>query len=83
MRPFTISIAGSTPEGKGLHLDLCLTDIFVVVNPKTIELLSKCYFALYAIPSEDIESTQKIDYADLWEMKRFEENDYWFLMTGE
>lgn len=33
LRPCTVSVAGSTPEGKGLHIDVHCTDIYISVSP--------------------------------------------------
>lgn len=76
-------MAGSTPEGQGLHLEVCLTEIYIVVNPKTIELLNKCYATLSADMSVETKDAEVKNYSDLWDMKRFNDNDYWFLRTGK
>jgi hypothetical protein len=33
LHPCSISLAGSTPDGQGLHLDVCMTDIRLRVSP--------------------------------------------------
>lgn len=84
LRPCSITLAGSTPEGEGLHLDLTVTDIRLGVSPATIELLTKVQAALTASStSQDKSEEAVVDYSDLWTPKPFQETDHWFLMTEE
>ena len=41
LRPCSISIAGSTPENKGLHVDVCCTDVHISVSPGDIKIPTK------------------------------------------
>lgn len=82
LRPITINVAGSTPSGEGLHLDVCTTDIRLAVSPGTIELLNKVIATITA-PKADADDGAKVekDYSDLWDVQPFRQNDYWFLKT--
>lgn len=82
LRPITINVAGSTPSGEGLHLDVCTTDIRLSVSPGTIELLNKVMATITA-PKVDIDEGAKVekDYSDLWDIQPFRQHDYWFLKT--
>ena len=116
LHPFTISVAGSTPENEGLHLEVrqlfiakynavhryylicnivhfdisrnglqvCLTNIHLQVSPATIELLSRSYmtFSGTAVDKTDVKEVTE-DYSNLWEVASYEDDDYWFLKTGE
>ncbi|KAK9701873.1 SHR-binding domain of vacuolar-sorting associated protein 13, partial [Popillia japonica] len=76
--PFTISIAGATPEGEGLHLEVCFTKMHLRVSPNTIELLNRAYVTIEtAMVQEDIDQ----DHSELWDCKPYKENDHWYLRT--
>ncbi|KMQ93840.1 vacuolar protein sorting-associated protein 13a, partial [Lasius niger] len=82
LRPCSISVAGSTPEGKGLHLDICCTDIHISVSPGVIEILNKVVHTVTKKEDEDKEIVKpEPNYEGLWIVTPFEENDYWFLKT--
>ncbi|CAG2060611.1 unnamed protein product, partial [Timema podura] len=82
LRPCSISLAGSTPQGEGLHVDVCITDIRLGVSPGTIELLSKVQAALAAGTVEASEAARKeVEYADIWNPKPFNETEMWYLKT--
>lgn len=76
-------MAGSTPLDQGLHVDICLSEILININPSTIELISKCYDTLLSDSVANAKSMQEPDYSDLWEPQSFNAEDYWFLKTGE
>ncbi|XP_011301984.1 vacuolar protein sorting-associated protein 13C isoform X2 [Fopius arisanus] len=82
LKPCSISIAGSTPEGKGLHVDVCSTDIHVSVSPGVIEILNR---VVQKITTKDAEmgEEQRGDptHEGLWLITPYEEKDYWFLKT--
>lgn len=82
IRPITISIAGSTPEDEGLHLEVIFTDVFLRVSPNTIELLNRILVTMYGgeVTKEDVEETLE-DHSNLWDFKPFGDNDFWFLKT--
>lgn len=75
-------MAGSTPENQGLHVDICLTDIHVSINTETIALINKCQATLLSDFSRDESTEVFADYSDLWSVKNFVDDDYWFLKTG-
>ncbi|XP_026827312.1 vacuolar protein sorting-associated protein 13 isoform X2 [Ooceraea biroi] len=82
LRPCSISVAGSTPEGKGLHLEVRCTDIHISVSPGVIEILSKVIHTVTKKEEEDKEIIKpEPNYEGLWIITPFEENDYWFLKT--
>ncbi|XP_077266001.1 vacuolar protein sorting 13C isoform X2 [Temnothorax americanus] len=82
LRPCSISVAGSTPEGKGLHLEVCCTDIHVSVSPGVIEILTKVIHTVTRKEEEDKERVKlEPTYEGLWIVTPFEENTYWFLKT--
>ncbi|KAG5312576.1 VP13A protein, partial [Acromyrmex insinuator] len=82
LRPCSISVAGSTPEGKGLHLEVRCTDIHMSVSPGVIEILSKAILTVTRKEEEDKEVIKsEPNYEGLWIVTPFEENDYWFLKT--
>ncbi|XP_068984481.1 intermembrane lipid transfer protein Vps13 isoform X1 [Bombus flavifrons] len=82
LRPCSISVAGSTPEGKGLHIDICCTDIHLSVSPGVIEILNKVVHTATKTQEQDQEViiTER-NYEGLWVVTPFEENDFWFLKT--
>lgn len=83
IKPFTISVAGSTPLDQGLHIDICLTEILININPNTVELISKCYEALLSKSHVDKENLNEKDLSDLWNAKEFDPDDYWFFKAGK
>ncbi|XP_046391664.1 vacuolar protein sorting-associated protein 13 [Ischnura elegans] len=83
LSPCDITLAGSTPEGTGAHVDVAISDIRLTVFPGTIALLSQVSSSL-TIPKDDSESggpVKEIDFGDIWLPKKFNEEDYWFLKT--
>ncbi|XP_066591225.1 intermembrane lipid transfer protein Vps13 isoform X2 [Prorops nasuta] len=82
LKPCSVSMAGSTPEGKGLHIDICCTDIHLSVSPGVIEILSKVINSVTKKEEEDREVVKvEADHSGLWLITPYEENDYWFLKT--
>ncbi|XP_032688033.1 vacuolar protein sorting-associated protein 13 isoform X3 [Odontomachus brunneus] len=82
LKPCSISVAGSTPEGKGLHLDVSCTDIHISVSPGVIEILNKVIHSVTKKEEEDKEIIKpEPNYEGLWIITSFMEDDYWFLKT--
>ncbi|CAL7938935.1 unnamed protein product [Xylocopa violacea] len=82
LRPCSISVAGSTPEGKGLHVDVCCTDIHVSVSPGVIEILNKVVHTATKTEVKDQEFVvPEPNHEGLWIVTPFEESDFWFLKT--
>ncbi|XP_076294775.1 vacuolar protein sorting 13C isoform X2 [Lasioglossum baleicum] len=83
LRPCSISVAGSTPEGKGLHIDVCCTDIHVSVSPGVIEILNKVVHTVTKteVKDEEEDHVAEPNYEGLWIITPFEESDFWFLKT--
>ncbi|XP_044002668.1 vacuolar protein sorting-associated protein 13 isoform X3 [Aphidius gifuensis] len=82
LRPCTVSIAGSTPEGKGLHVDVSCTDIHLSVSPGVIEILNRVVQKLTAKETDNEEEINKEpNHEGLWLISPFQEKEYWFLKT--
>lgn len=82
LRPCSISVAGSTPEGKGLHLEVCCTDVHISVSPGVIEILNKVIHMVTRKEEENKEIVKpEPNYEGLWIVTPFDENNYWFLKT--
>ncbi|KAF5306759.1 hypothetical protein FQA39_LY01517 [Lamprigera yunnana] len=82
IHPVSLSIAGSTPEGQGLHVEISLTDMQICISPSTIELLNRVYTTI--TKSTSAESEEEIimeDYSDIWESAPYKEEEFWFLTT--
>lgn len=84
LHPCSLSVNGSTPEGKGLHLSMQVTNIRLCVNPGIIELLNKAMSTLTAKDTADdnVVCTQP-EYNSLWGTSSFDDNDYWFIRAEE
>lgn len=81
LRPVTISLAGSTPEGKGLHLELCATPLLMSVSPANIEMLNRINSTIFTTQEQEEAALEDINNSDLWSQRAFAETDYWFLRT--
>lgn len=82
LHPLDISLAGSTPPGKGLHLELLITNVYLSVSPATIELLNKTLATMTADASKTNEEEEHIyNYEGLWKDQEFTEDRFWFLNT--
>lgn len=79
-----ISLHGSTPEDKGLQVNLITSKIRVHVSPGTIELINHI-MATMTQQESDVSEIDKLppDYSDLWSSTKFEENDFWFIRCEE
>ena len=84
LHPCSISLSGSTPEDKGLHVSLKVSKIKICVSPATIELMNKIIATMTSqdTSQEDVKN-EPIDYSDLWLTKNFEEDDFWFIKVDE
>ncbi|XP_049821668.1 intermembrane lipid transfer protein Vps13-like isoform X2 [Aethina tumida] len=84
LHPLTISLAGSTPEDKGLHLELIVTDVHLSVSPAIIELLSKVIST--ATAKEEITpevGEVLVNLNTIWEEQCYEDNEPWYLKTAD
>nr|CAI5824993.1 unnamed protein product [Callosobruchus analis] len=80
--PVTVSLAGSTPEDKGLHIELMITDVHLSISPSTIELLNRVLVTMTKGSVTDKEDeVEEVYYENLWQPKSFDDPDYWFLKT--
>lgn len=80
LHPCAISLNGSTPEGKGLHVSLNVSKIKICVSPATIELMNKIVATM--TQQENLQALVKNelpDYSNLWSPKQFKEDDFWFI----
>ncbi|KAF6206535.1 hypothetical protein GE061_017769 [Apolygus lucorum] len=82
LRPFSVILAGSTPDKPGLNLDICTTPINLSVSPGTISLLSNISSAM-AVQKDINESmsVQEIDRSKMWDVTDVKDSDYYFLQT--
>ncbi|KAF7282566.1 hypothetical protein GWI33_002356 [Rhynchophorus ferrugineus] len=81
LHPVTISLAGSTPEGKGLHIELMVEDVVLRVSPSTIELLNRVLATMSKNPTESEKKEEEINFLNIWDQKQFNDNDFWFLKS--
>ncbi|KAJ8937448.1 hypothetical protein NQ314_011837 [Rhamnusium bicolor] len=80
--PVTISLAGSTPQDKGLHVELLVNNIRLSVSPATIELLNRILLTMSSSgTSEDASTKEQFNFENIWKQKPFLDPDYWFLNT--
>jgi vacuolar protein sorting-associated protein 13A/C len=75
LHPCSISLAGSTPDGQGLHLDVCMTDIRLRVSPGKYKYVAYICVAVIVLLSwwmmklsgENISGHEVIhDYSNFW-----------------
>ncbi|VEN38118.1 unnamed protein product [Callosobruchus maculatus] len=82
LHPVTVSLAGSTPDDKGLHVELMITDVHLSISPSTIELLNRVLVTMTKGSTTDKEDeVEEVYYENLWQPKLFDDPDYWFLKT--
>ncbi|XP_055620155.1 intermembrane lipid transfer protein Vps13 isoform X3 [Toxorhynchites rutilus septentrionalis] len=80
IHPCSISLNGSTPEGKGLHLSLNSTNIKISVSPAVIELMNNALTTLSANEQIKLDETQRaVDYSDLWNIQGYDPDEFWFI----
>ncbi|CAG2221758.1 VPS13A_C [Mytilus edulis] len=86
LNPCEISFYSKTPYGKGAHMDIATSDLILNISPATIKTMSGISAALAAKPVSVVLRMKTSKYtvpADLWEVKKLHETDFWFLKTGE
>lgn len=84
LHPCAISLNGSTPEDKGLHVSLQVSKIKICVSPATIELMNKIVATMTQQENEtEKEKKEPVDYSDLWQSKEFDDDDFWFIKVDE
>ncbi|XP_055592823.1 intermembrane lipid transfer protein Vps13-like [Uranotaenia lowii] len=80
INPCSISLNGSTPEGKGLHLSLNSTNIKISLSPAVIELINNALQTLTANEQIKLDKTMtEKDYSDLWDIKGYDPDEFWFI----
>lgn len=83
LHPCSISLNGSTPEGKGLHVSLNVSKIKICVSPATIELMNKIVATMTQQDnSQALVQKEPVDYSDLWTPKKFKDDDFWFIKVS-
>lgn len=84
LHPCSISLSGSTPEDKGLHVSLNVSKIKICVSPASIELMNKIVATMTLQDnSQTMVEKAPIDYSDLWTPKKFEDDDFWFIKVSK
>lgn len=84
LHPCAISLTGSTPEDKGLHVSLQVSKIKICVSPATIELMNKIMVTMTQKENaQENEREESPDYSKLWVAKPFEDDDFWFIKVDE
>lgn len=83
LNPCEISFYSQAPFGKGAHMDLSTTDLILNISPATIRTISAVVATLSAKSGEAEEDNAYQVPSDLWEIKKLEGNNFWYLTTGE
>jgi vacuolar protein sorting-associated protein 13A/C len=84
LHPCSITLNGSTPEDKGLHVSLNVSKIKICVSPATIELMNKIVATMTQQDgNQALIEADPSDYSDLWTPKTFNNDDYWFIKVEE
>uniref|UniRef100_A0A182IQ42 Vacuolar protein sorting-associated protein 13 n=1 Tax=Anopheles atroparvus TaxID=41427 RepID=A0A182IQ42_ANOAO len=80
VRPCTINLNGSTPEGLGLQLSIISTAIELSISPAIIELMNNALQTLTAKEQSKLnETADSTDLEQLWHVKEFDPEQYWFI----
>ncbi|XP_021375808.1 vacuolar protein sorting-associated protein 13A-like isoform X2 [Mizuhopecten yessoensis] len=83
LHPCEISFYSQAPFGKGAHMDLSTSDLILNISPATIRTISEVVATLSAKSGEaEKANTYKVP-TDLWETKKLEGKDFWYLTTDE
>ncbi|CAB3239394.1 unnamed protein product [Arctia plantaginis] len=83
LAPAHLSLALSQPPASGMHVDLAITDIVITVSPEIIGLLNRVMATMTSSEEHVKEQADvAIFYNQLWDIKPFKPNAYWFLKTG-
>ncbi|XP_033726256.1 vacuolar protein sorting-associated protein 13A-like isoform X3 [Pecten maximus] len=83
LHPCEISFYSQAPFGKGAHMDLSTTDLILNISPATIRTISAVVDTLSAKSGEAEKASAYQVPSDLWEVKKLEGNNFWYLTTGE
>lgn len=84
LHPCSLSLSGSTPEDKGLHISINASKIKISVSPAMIELMSKIMATITQQESSNKNVKPDVpEFENLWETSKFEENSFWFLEAEE
>lgn len=84
LHPCSVSLNGSTPEGKGLHLSLEVTEIKLSISPSIIELLNKAMITFTTQEKGDSDIVKPPpDYSEIWDAQDYRDKEFWFLNKTE
>lgn len=84
LHPCSITLSGSTPEDKGLHVSLAVSKIKICVSPATIELMNNIVTTMtQQDTSQELIKAEPTDYSNLWSPKIFEDDEFWFIKVDE
>ncbi|CAH0729406.1 unnamed protein product, partial [Brenthis ino] len=84
LAPADLSLALAQPPGRGMHLDIALTDIKITISPEIMALLNRVLATVTSREEDNVEQENKpIIYKNLWEIQPFKPSSYWFLKTEE
>ncbi|XP_055686925.1 intermembrane lipid transfer protein Vps13 isoform X2 [Lutzomyia longipalpis] len=84
LKPVNISLSGSTPETEGLHVALTVSSIEICISPGTIQLVNRILATMNEQESSATnEEVAKNEYVDLWNVKDFTDDDFWFTQIEE
>jgi vacuolar protein sorting-associated protein 13A/C len=84
IHPCSISLNGSTPDNKGLHLSLQSSNIKICISPAIIELLNNVTTTLTSTEQCALGTSEEdCDKSDLWKVKSFDDDQFWFIRVGE
>ena len=76
----------ATPEAAGMNISLTASDIRINISPAIIELLNKAMTTLTGPGSKssgDNQLEELPDHSQLWGVKQFKDDDFWFMKIGE
>ncbi|XP_052785478.1 intermembrane lipid transfer protein VPS13A-like [Mya arenaria] len=81
LTPCDISFYSKTPHGEGAHMDVSTSDLILNISPGTIRTMSAIAAGL-SQQSEEATAEEVVP-ADLWQFKRIQDCNFWFLKAGE
>ncbi|WAR29642.1 VP13A-like protein [Mya arenaria] len=77
LTPCDISFYSKTPHGEGAHMDVSTSDLILNISPGTIRTMSAIAAGL-SQQSEEATAEEVVP-ADLWQFKRIQDCNFWFL----
>lgn len=77
--PMSITVVMNNSEAVGTLIDVNISDIFIRMTAGTLELLLKIVSTIGSSADAASAKTDGKDYSDLWDIKRNDEMNFWFL----